>query len=259
MNKFCGTLLIALVLTCLSCQQEAQDSALDLLRQGIQNMGGEDVFSSLETIERKGRVKAYTPAGVHEGDIRIVIRKEPAGILIHQTFGGEDILQGFDGRMSWHETYYSDPVTTPEYNHFFNLFALLNLGGLSLGLKDTAVVTEGEGGGDTPAREVTVELDAAHRYRVMFNPATGLPDKMAFETKIGPEAEEISYSLSFGDYKKAENLRLPHHWTCYFDGEKIAEIEFSEIRINSPLDDALFQINHAGSGDEFTLESDLAP
>ena len=254
MKKYLFITSLSVIILSLSCYKEKPDPAFDLLKGGVHMMGGEEAFSSLKTIVRKGKVKVYEPDSTHEGDISISIRKEPAGVLISQTFGDEDIVQGYDGRLSWHETFCSEPVATPEYNHFFQLFTLLNAGGLSLGLKETSVLTLWEEEAESSNRGISVELDRAHRFMVYFNADTGLPVKISFKTNINPDEKLMTYSLSYGLFKNIEGLRLPHQWTCFHGAEKIAEIEFSEIVLNNPLDDSLFQIKSFGVEKEITRE-----
>jgi len=239
MNKFRFFIYLVILIFAFSCRKEDANPARDLLQEAIRMVGGEKRLSEIQTIVRTGKVKVFTPDGMYEGDISISIRKNPAGVHILQNFGGEEIIQSYNGNLSWHETFCSDPMPTPEFNHFFDLFARIHAGGLALGLTDTAVLSLKEEAGASPS--LTLQLDSSLAFTVYFNRATSLPEKSAFETEINPDGTMLQYSCSYGGYKNIEGLRLPHQWTCFCGNEKIAEIEFSDILLKNPLDDSLFQ------------------
>lgn len=56
---------------------------------------------------------------------------------------------------------------------------------------------------------------------------------------MGIEVESENY---MSDYKKVEGMMIPHTMTIFQDGEEAIIMTFTEISINSGLEDSLFKM-----------------
>ena len=237
----------------MACGRETEDPARMLILEGVKVMGGEEALRDIRSIERTGKVKAITADGTHEGTIVISIRKDPPGIRIIQTFGRDEIIQAYDGKESWNRTPYSAVEITPAFNDFFRVYALLHTGSAVIGLGEAVELALPADGDEATAGSVNVLLDQDLQIVLSFDPTTGFLAKSMFNTMIGPDGENVQYSITYHNYKKIGALRLPQQWKCYYNNELIAWIVFSETTLNPLLEDALFQI----PVQEFLKETDI--
>ena len=79
-------------------------------------------------------------------------------------------------------------------------------------------------------------------YIVAFDPQTGLPERVRtldYDNVLG----DVTYDLVFSDWRDAGGgAKLPFKRHYELNGRKIAETEYSEARLNAPMDAARFEV-----------------
>ena len=84
--------------------------------------------------------------------------------------------------------------------------------------------------------DVTIEIaDAGGQVaRLVLDPQTGLPARVLYESARNPDPP-IAMQDVFSDYREVAGIRIPFRVTTLQGGEKFADAEVKEYRVNLGL------------------------
>jgi zinc protease len=72
------------------------------------------------------------------------------------------------------------------------------------------------------------------RYRVVFDPATGLPQKLLYET-AGPQGPPMPVEEDYSDFRDAGGVKVPFHVRTLRGGSKFAEVTITDYKTNTGI------------------------
>jgi hypothetical protein len=95
--------------------------------------------------------------------------------------------------------------------------------------------------GDRPAIGIRVEHKGYRYVNLFFDKEKGLLLKMETRGKDPMRGgEEFTSTNEYGDYKKVEDMMIPHKITIQRDGNPYVEAIVTEVKISEKLDDSVF-------------------
>ncbi len=83
---------------------------------------------------------------------------------------------------------------------------------------------------------LTLEISDADGQvaRVMFNAESGLPQRVSYET-VAVSGPSVSVEDVYGDFRDYAGMKIPFQVTILQGGQKFAEVNLTEVKINSGL------------------------
>ena len=214
--------------------------ATELVDRVIAAKGGYDTLSAIRTITAFTRAEMTTPAGPVLTETTTYLQY-PDRVRVETKLPDADIVQVFDGRQAWvkdpngvHEV---PERLLPELTASFErdtIAALLAAkgGGLRARLLPDVIET-GDG------RQHVLELSSANTEPLVFyiDPETALVTKQAYVAG-GPDRPLVEER--FTDYRMVDGVQIAFTASISRGGQSVLERHVTEIRVNVPLDAALF-------------------
>lgn len=218
------------------------ETADDVVKKMVEAQGGRKVLESIKDITWTGTLEVVAQG--LEGKLTIY-KKEPNKRRsdIDIDLVGFVISQAFNGKTGWKtnqqtggQEEMTEEQTANSRRQAIAITALLNpkKNGLSFALKEKEKIE----GKDYIVLEQT--YPDGHKSLLYIDPETHLTYKSqtTLETEIGEiEIENIS-----SDYKKVNGMVTPQSITSFQDGAEYMILTFSEIKINTGLEDSLFEM-----------------
>jgi hypothetical protein len=200
----------------------------ELLQRAQQALGGADKLAAVKDFTLAADVEVSTPQGTMK------VRQTSQWIApdLHRStqelpFG--KIIVFWDGKTGWISTpkgtsEIPEPVARQVRSESFRNFFKLFLADRDPSRKVNAV--------DENTIEVT--SDSGESVRVQFDPATGLPARMMYES-ITMQGAPGSVTMNITGWTEVEGIKLAKNAVIEQNGQKFAESTFAEAKINSGL------------------------
>ena len=79
----------------------------------------------------------------------------------------------------------------------------------------------------------TVEISdtSGNLVRVVFNPETGMPVRMFYES-VPAAGPPVAVNETFTEFKEVAGIQFPHSFTLFQGGQKFADVEDSDLKVN---------------------------
>jgi hypothetical protein len=249
MRKIVGALCVAGLLTSFVPVRADEDArSREIVDRAIKVHGGSDNLTKYKANVAKGKGKFH---GLGEAvDYTSVISMQlPARFRteVKSKVGDQDFtfIQVINGNKGWikigdNTDEMSKDILTEEKEQM-NAANITQL--VCLKNKDYKLSPLGEVKvGDRPALGVRVEHKGYRDVNVFFDKEKGLLLKMETRGKDPMRGgEEFTATTLYGDYKKVDELMMPHKITIERDGKPFVESEVIEVKNSEKLDDSVFE------------------
>lgn len=242
MKKITLLLAFALVLTFAKAQ-----TAEEIIKTYIENIGGADALNKLEGIQMNSKVN--TPMG--EIPLTIISLKSGKQIVKLELQGKEIIQMAFDGETAWGHNQMnmqaekSDSETTEnlrrETKDFPDPFLNYKERGYTIELmeNETFEGTECFKIKLTKSPSLVEGKEVENIVYYLFDKENFVPIVVEAELKSGPGKGYIS-QITFSDYQEVEGIYFPFSMTQGVKGQAGQPIVFNSIVVNPVVDDSIF-------------------
>lgn len=224
-------------------------AAKELIDKVVKAYGGADQTKKLEAIALKGKATAS------EGGMDISFNFDASiegldkiKLDAEITAAGQTmrIVMVVNGDKGWaynaaqNKTEDAPKGAVPMMRQF--LTALRGPGNpLALVHKDIQLSHGGEAKiNDTDAVILRVTRKDFNEVIMYFDKKTGLPLKSETKIKEPSQDEERTYEFHYSDFKKVDGVQHPHRVKIVQAGKDLAEIEFSEIKVDQKFEASTF-------------------
>jgi outer membrane lipoprotein-sorting protein len=243
MKKFVSLGVLFVFFTVLVSTPSFSQTADEVVKKMIEAQGGKKVLESIKDITWTGTLEVVAQ-GI-EGALTIY-KKEPdkRRTDIDIALVGFVISQAYDGKTAWTTNQQTGDIEEMTEELAANarrqampVTAFLNLKkhGLSFALKEKEKIEEKE--------YIVLEQTYSDGFKTVLyvNPETYLTYKSVstLPTQFGGEVEVENIST---DYKKVNGWMTPHTVTSFQDGAEYMIVTITEVKINTGLEDSLFEI-----------------
>jgi len=197
-------------------------------------------------LERARRAAGGTDklAAVKDFTVNLDIQMDPAagGKLMKETdrwiaptyyredtsMDGRPISAYCDGTYGWvASTLGSGPMTGGQLNQFINAIARIYFRVL--------LADRQPGWAVNAVDDSTIEIAAADQhFRVSFNPATGLPQRMVYDS-VGEPGTSTSVAEEYSDFRDVGGIQVPFHILTRQGGRKFADGIVQDYKINTGI------------------------
>lgn len=224
------------------CQPVFCQDANDIINKSIEAQGGKQVLEKIVDSTYIGDMEMIQ-FGMSGSVTRY--QKEPNKMRMEIEVQGYIITQAYDGETAW----MTNPQTGSTEEMPENLAADMKKGALGLdavlnpekyGITYSYKGKETLDGVDYHVIDQTFE--DGEKVTVYINAKTYLPYK-SITTSIGPTGGEVEEETIMTDYREIEGMMVPFSLVIYQDGEEFVSMTISEVKINTGLEDSLFQMD----------------
>ncbi len=224
------------------CQFGLSQDAKEIINKSIEAQGGKKILENIVDSTYIGNMEMIQ-FGMSGGVTRY--QKEPNKMRMDIEVQGFIITQAYDGETAW----MINPQTNATEEMPENLAADMKKGALGLD-----AVLNPEKYGITYSYKGTETIDAVEHHIIeqsfedgekitlFINGKTYLPYK-SITTSIGPTGSEIEETTIMSDYREVEGMMIPFSLVIYQDDEEFVSMTISEVKVNTGLEDSLFQMN----------------
>ena len=241
MKKTFSLFLLSCFLVSITSAPGYGQKVSDILGKMIKARGGKTALKSIKDITFTGTMEM--PAMGASGSI-VLYQKEPDKSRWDIDMAGMVLTRATDGKTAWGTNFQTGALEAlpeqeaAEFNrNALGYTSMLNPKkyGLNYAFKEKKQIE----GKDYLVLEQTyrdghkathyIDSKTHHIYKTVTI-ALGM---------VGGEVEEESF---FSDFKKINGVLIPHTITIFHDGEQFITMTFTEVKLNSGLEDSLFKM-----------------
>lgn len=216
-------------------------TADDIVKKMIEAQGGKKIFESIKDMTKIGTLEM-----IQQGlsCTLSLYKKEPDKSRSEIDIMGMVETEAFDGKTAWRIN--SDIGSVEEIpeeqavnakRQALPVVALLypEKYGLSFALKEKEKIEDKE--------YFVLEQTYSDGFNTThyIDPETYLTHKTKATRMMG-KMGEVEAEQIFSNYKKVNGMMIPHSITLFIDGVEYAQTTFTEVRINTGLEDSLFKL-----------------
>ena len=225
--------------TAAAVSPEALERGKALLAAAVEAAGAAKV--KVESVEATGSTHFISPRGEIDGAVKFQVVL-PAGRIraeVQMPFG--TLSQGYDGKAAWMAMGPRARDLPPQMNAEYERDLLL-LGGLGLYQRVQAGQVEAAFTGEEDVegqKLLAADWNApSGKVKLYFDPATRLLVGARY-TARSPQGPTETLEL-WSDFRDVEGVKVPFRSVTYQDGAKFADQILKEMKLNAPMDPALF-------------------
>lgn len=219
---------------------EALERGKALLAAAVEAAGAAKV--KVQSMEATGSAHFTTPQGEIDGVVKVQAAiAAPAGMRVEVQMPFGKLLQGYDGKAAWMAMGPRAMDLPPQMKAESERDILL-LGGLGLYQRFLAGQAQAAftGEEDVEGQKLLAADWAAPsgKVKLYFDPATRLLVGARYTARSlqGPQETLEVWS----DFREVDGVKVPFHSVTYQDGAKFADQTLKEVKLNVPVDPALF-------------------
>lgn len=232
---------LAVVLV-LSGTASAQVTLESLVARNVAAHGGAEAIAAVQTVQQHGTIQAQ---GM---DIPFkAIVKRPGMMRTEATVMGMSVVTAYDGEKAWMinpMTGSAAPAEVPaeqaasirEQTNFEPMLSGYAARGI------TVVYAGEEVFGGAPAHKLVLTMRDTTTVELFLDPETGLERGVIIEV-TNPMTGKIRATTTFSDFRTVGGFVMPFKIETSADGQVMTSITFEDIKVNEPVDDAVFKIN----------------
>lgn len=224
------------------CQFGHSQDVKEIIDKSIEAQGGRKALAQVIDSTYVGDMELIQ-FGVFGSVIRY--QKEPNKMRMDIEVQGYTITQAYDGETAW----MTNPQTGATEEMPEDLAADTKKGALGM---DAILNPEKYGITYSYQKEETIEginhliieqiFEDGEKITLYINGDNYLPYK-SITTTVDQFGREVEEETIMGDYREVEGIMVPFSISIYHDGEEFITMTISEVKINSGLEDSLFQMN----------------
>lgn len=216
--------------------------AKDIINKSIEAQGGKKILEKILDSTYIGDIELIQ-FGMSGSVTRY--QKEPNKMRMDIEVQGYIITQAYDGEIAWMTNpqtgateEMSEDLTVDMKKGALGLDAILNPEkyGITYSYKGKETIE----GAEHHIIEQTFE--DGEKVTIFINGTTYLPYKSVMNT-IGPTGSEVEETTIMSDYREVEAMMVPYSLVIYQDGEEFVSMTISEVKVNTGLEDLLFQMD----------------
>ena len=218
---------------------EALERGKALLAAAVEAAGAANV--KVESVEATGSTHFTSPRGEIDGAVKFQVVL-PAGRIraeVQMPFG--TLSQGYDGKAAWMAMGPRARDLPPQMNAEYERDLLL-LGGLGLYQRVQAGQVEAAFTGEEDVegqKLLAADWNApSGKVKLYCDPATRLLVGARY-TARSPQGSTETLEV-WSDFRDVEGVKVPFRSVTYQDGAKFADQTLKEMKLNAPIDPALF-------------------
>lgn len=211
---------------------ETKARGMKLAEEAAEAVGGKAVLDAVKSIESKGPITISMGGQSMKGDSdEVVLFPDKYRATLTMPMGA--MAQAYDGKAAWLQqgprVMDAPAAMSKEYQLDIELVGSVGLLRSALGGKAEMVAT-----GDNTALWTMGD----HKVNVTFDPASKRIAKLSYRGMgmQGPADLDVDYS----DYRKSGDLFLPFHETLSQNGQKFADRDYTERKINVDVKPEIF-------------------
>jgi len=203
---------------------ETKARGMKLAQDAAEAVGGKAALDAVTSIQSKGPMTISMGAQSIKGDVDEIVLF-PDKYRAAMTLPMGTMVQAYDGKVAWLQqgplTREAPPEMVKEVQRDIALVGAVGLLRSAVEGKAEMVAT-----GDNTA----VWSMGDHKVNMVFDPASKRITKLSYRGMgmQGPADLDVEY----GDYRKVGDLYLPFHETLYQNGQKFADREYTERKVN---------------------------
>lgn len=249
MWKIAGAFAVAGLLTFLNPVRAQEDAKVrDVVDRAIKAHGGLDKLTKFKAsvTKQKGKVHILDNALDFTGESSIQLPDRFRNEVKSQA-GGQQVtfIQIINGNKGWVK--FGEMTIEMNKDMLAEAKEQMNAGKISqlavLANKEYKLAALGEVKvGDRPAIGIRVEHKGSRDVSLFFDKEKYLLLKMETRGKDPMQGDaEFTASTLYSDYKKTDDLMIPHKVTIERNGKAFVEAEVTEVKIAEKLDDSVFE------------------
>jgi len=232
---------IAMIFIGLISSTVYSQTAEEILEKIIEAQGGRKVLAGIEDTTMSGSMQMVA---MNLNGSMTMYQKEPDKMRMDIEMMGMQMTQAFDGKTAWainpqpgNAQEMPEKLAKEFKRQAIGNDALLNPQkyGITYTFKGKEKIDDKE------YLVLEQNFKDGHNATLYIDPATYLTYKVKTTTLNQVEAEVESESFP-SDYKKVDGLMIPHKITVYQGGQEFMNLTFSEVTINSGLEDSFFKM-----------------
>lgn len=211
---------------------ETKARGMKLAQDAVDAVGGKAALDAVKNIQSKGPMTISMGSQSIKGDVDevVVFPDKYRGAM---TLPMGTMVQAYDGKVAWLQQGPATRDAPPEMiKEVQRDIALVG----AVGLLRSAV--EGKAEMVATGDNTAVWTMGDHKVNVTFDPASKRITKLSYRGMgmQGPADLDVEY----GDYRKVGDLSLPFHETLYQNGQKFADRDYTERKINVEVKPEVF-------------------
>jgi predicted Zn-dependent peptidase len=212
---------------------EAKAKGMKLAEQAVDAIGGKAAIDGVKDMESKGPTTIAMGKQSMKADIEEALLfpdKYRASVALSMG----SMVQGHDGKDNWMQQgqRVSDgpPAMARDAIRSIDLAGAVGLLRSALDGKATIVAT-----GDNSA----IWTKGDDKIAIVFDPASKRIAKLSYHSEGGPGGP-ADIDVEYADYRQVDGVYLPFKETMYRDGQKMADREYTERKINTGVKPEIF-------------------
>ena len=242
-NKLARAVAIVALLSASAVAQETPLSADQIVQKHIAALGGAEKLSAIQNVTMTGQ------ASLMNGQVQapVTIRaKRPLFMRLEMTVQGQTFVQAFDGKTAWTMNPFlgsPDPRKSSDEETRAARDDADFIDGSLVDYKTKGNAVELAGKEDLnggPAYKLKVTRNSGSVEYVYIDATTFLPLKSSGTRK--QQDREIAYESFPGVFKPVNGVLMPFSLNQKMNGQSIMELTVEKVEVNTPMDDALFQL-----------------
>jgi zinc protease len=211
---------------------ETKAEGMKLAEQAAEAVGGKAALESIKSIESKGPTTLTIGAQSLKADVDEVVLF-PDKYRASMALPMMNIIQAYDGKVAWMQqgaqTREAPPQMVKEVERDIEMVGAVGVLRSTLDGKAQMVATG-------PDKAVWTMGD--NKVTVTFDPASKRISKLSYRGMSMQGPADID--VECGDYRQVDNVYLPFHETVFANGQKFADREYTERKINVDVNPDLF-------------------
>ena len=239
-NRVAIVSITALVLSTVLAAAPQSPTVDDIVAKYLEAKGGADKLRAITTVKMTGRIKQQA------AEIPVVTwAKRPNMMRRENTNEGQTFVVGFDGKTVWAINPLMSPVarqisgpaaamTVQDTDDFDSVLLDYKEKGYQLELVDSDPV------GGVATRHLRVTKKNGRAQDIYLNAETLLESRITMDIEQGGRKGQVA--TEFSNYKTVDGIMVPFQIRQTFNGQPVAEVLYTQIQFNTPMDDGLFKM-----------------
>jgi len=239
-NNVARAVLLNALFATSAAAQETELSADQIVQKHVIALGGADKLSAIQNVTMTGLMDGQLQAPV------TVRAKRPMSMRMDMSVQGQTFVQAFDGKAAWIINPFMGSPEPKKSNEEDTQNARDDadfIDGSLVDYKAKGNAIELAGKEDiegSPAYKLKVTKKSGSIENVYLDAKTFLPVKSAGTRK--QQDHEIAYESFPGDFKPVNGVMMPFSLNQKMNGRSMLELTVVKVDVNTPMDDAIFQI-----------------
>jgi outer membrane lipoprotein-sorting protein len=232
--------LVTLILSAAAVAAPQTPTVDDIVAKYLEAKGGADKLRGVNTVKMSGRIKQQAV------EIPVVTwAKRPNLMRRENTNEGQTFVVGFDGKTVWGINPLMSPMprqitgpaaqrTMEDTDDFDTVLLDYKEKGYQVELVDSDPV------GGLATRHLRVKKKNGRAQDIYLNAETLLESKITMDIEQGGRKGQVA--TEFSNYKSVDGIMVPFQIRQTFNGQPVAEVTYTQIQFNTPMDDELFRM-----------------